>query len=70
MPKLYFSCGTADFVMYKDFQKFRVYAQSVGLKAEFTEMEGYGHEWRFWELCVQDAMEKFLPGPKTGGNSF
>ena len=70
MPKLYFSCGTADFVMYHHFKKFRAYAENIGLKAEFTEVEGYDHEWRFWELCIQDAMEKFLPGKETGGNAF
>ena len=63
MPKLYFSCGTKDF-MYQHFQKFRAYAQELGLKAEFTETEGYDHEWRFWEKCIQDALEKFIPGQK------
>ena len=69
-PKMYFTCGTADFVMYEHFKKFKAYAQSLGLQAEFTEVEGYNHEWRFWERCIQDAIEKFLPGGETAGNAF
>ena len=63
MPKLYFACGTADF-MYQDFLKFRAYAQKLGLNAQFTEAEGYAHEWRVWEKCIQDALGEFLPDQK------
>ena len=69
-PKMYFSCGTKDFVMYRHFVKFREYAGQVGLEAEFIEMEGYDHEWRCWEKCIQDAIEKFLPGSERAGNAF
>ena len=69
-PKMYFTCGTSDFVMYEHFKKFRAYAEEVGLDAEFKEVEGYDHEWRFWELCIQDAIEKFLPGDDKAGNAF
>ena len=62
MPKMYFSCGMADFVMYRHFKAFRAYAEEIGLKAEFTETEGYNHEWRFWEKEIQRAIEIFLPG--------
>lgn len=70
MPKMYFSCGTADFVMYRHFQTFRKYAEEIGLKAEFTETEGYNHEWRFWEKEIQRAIEIFLPGDEKAGNAF
>lgn len=70
LPRLYFSCGTCDPLMYKNFCKFRSYALSLGLRAEFFETEGYSHEWRYWELCIQDAIQRFLPGKKTGGNAF
>lgn len=59
-----------DFVMYRHFVKFREYAEKVGLDAEFKEIEGYDHEWRFRELCIQDAIEKFLPGDEKVGNAF
>ena len=70
MPKMYFSCGTADFVMYRHFQAFRKYAEEIGLKAEFTETEGYNHEWRFWEKEIQRAIGIFLPGDEKAGNVF
>ena len=69
-PKIYFSCGTKDFVMYDSFVKFREYATDLGLDASFIGMEGYDHEWRCWEKCIQDAIEKFLPGDEKSGNAF
>ena len=70
MPKMYFSCGTADFVMYRHFKAFRAYAGQIGLQAEFTETEGYNHEWRFWEKEIQRAIGLFLPGDEKAGNAF
>ncbi len=70
MPRMYFSCGTADFVMYRHFKAFRAYAEEIGLKAEFTETEGYNHEWRFWEKEIRRAIEIFLPGDEKAGNAF
>ena len=70
MPKMYFSCGTADFVMYRHFKAFRAYAEQIGLQAEFTETEGYNHEWRFWEKEIQRAIDLFLPGDEKAGNAF
>ena len=69
-PKMVFSCGTADFVMYKHFQKFRAYAEALGLDATFIEAEGYDHEWRFWEQEIRNAIEFFLPGGEKAGNAF
>ncbi|MBR1658948.1 MAG: hypothetical protein IJ705_01355 [Oscillospiraceae bacterium] len=69
-PRMYFSCGTKDVVMYRHFIKFCDYARKLGLDAEFIEVEGYDHEWRFWEKGIQDAIEKFLPGGDRAGNAF
>lgn len=70
MPKMVFSCGTADFLMYRNFKTFEAYAKQIGLDAEFVEIEGYNHEWRFWELEIQEAIETFLPGDERAGNEF
>ena len=70
MPKMIFSCGTADFVMYRYFKAFRAYAGEIGLKAEFREVEGYNHEWRFWEQEIQRVIETCLPGDEKAGNAF
>lgn len=70
LPRMVFSCGTADFVMYRDFKAFRAYAEELGLDAEFREVEGYNHEWRFWEKEIRRAIEIFLPGDEKAGNAF
>ena len=57
-PKFYFCCGTDDGV-YPNWLHFKEYAESVGLKATFHEMEGYAHEWRFWELEIQNILKFF-----------
>ncbi|MCI8401903.1 MAG: hypothetical protein HFI38_07420 [Lachnospiraceae bacterium] len=70
LPKLYFTCGKTDPLMYDNFRKFYVHAREAGFEAEFKEIDGYSHEWRFWELCIQDALEKFVPSPEKKGNAF
>ena len=64
LPKTYFSCGTEDSVMYRRFCEFRTHAEEVGLDAEFTEHEGYGHEWRFWDPEIRRAIDLFLADRK------
>ena len=64
LPKTFFSCGTEDPLMYRRFRDFRDHAKAVGLDAEFTEREGYGHEWAFWDLEIQRALDLFLPEGK------
>ena len=70
LPKLYFACGTSDALMYQNFLEFERYAKQCNFPAEFIEKKGYSHEWRFWELCIQDAVEKFLPSHIIHGNAF
>ncbi|MBR5995959.1 MAG: hypothetical protein IK026_05220 [Eubacteriaceae bacterium] len=67
LPRFYFACGKKDF-LYQSFTEFRKYAEQIGLDAEFEEIEGYGHEWRFWDLTIQHALDFFgipdAPGPQ------
>ena len=70
LPALYFACGTEDPLIYENFKKFRNYAQQSGLKAEFEEIPGFSHEWRFWDLTIQKALERFLPREQGHGNLF
>ena len=60
LPKMYFSCGTEDPICYKDYVKFQEFVKENGLEAEFLTLEGYSHEWAFWDICVQNAVEKFV----------
>lgn len=59
LPRLYFTCGTADDLIYDSYKAFEAYAKEIGLPATFEETERYGHEWRFWDLSLQKALAFF-----------
>jgi len=69
LPKLYFACGKQDF-LYERFAAFRVYAEKIGLNATFEEMDGFTHEWRFWDITIQKALDFFGLKNKNAGNAF
>lgn len=58
LPKLYFCCGTKD-MLYPRYCKFKAFAARIGLNAKFEELEGYAHEWRFWDICIERALDYF-----------
>ncbi|MBQ4254242.1 MAG: hypothetical protein II712_05365 [Erysipelotrichaceae bacterium] len=57
-PKLFFACGKDD-MLYPTWVDFRKYAKKIGLEATFVAVPGYKHEWRFWDLSIQKALEFF-----------
>jgi S-formylglutathione hydrolase FrmB len=59
LPRLLFACGADDSLIYDDLLAFRDHATQIGLDAEFWIREGYGHEWRFWDLAIQKAFDFF-----------
>ena len=70
LPRLYFACGTND-MLYDWVTEFKAYAGEIGLDATFDEIEGYAHEWRFWDLTIQKALDFFGLGRETAaGNPF
>ena len=58
LPRFYFASGTRDF-MYDQYLQFKQRAIKAGLDATFEEIEGYAHEWRFWDLTIQHAIDFF-----------
>ena len=70
LPKLYAACGTNDFLYEGIYQAFKRYAQEIGLEITFEEIEGYTHEWRFWDLAIQKAMDFFGIVNEDRGNAF
>ena len=58
LPRLYFAVGDQDF-LYDRYVKFKAYAKGIGLDAVFEEYEGFKHEWRFWDLTIQAALDFF-----------
>jgi S-formylglutathione hydrolase FrmB len=70
LPPLYVACGTDDVIAYQGFGKFKEYAESLGIKAKFEAIEGYKHEWRFWDLTIQKALTFFGLDERDSGNPF
>jgi putative tributyrin esterase len=59
LPRLYFACGTDDEQIIGDLKIFKEHAEEIGLDADFWFGEGFRHEWRFWDLAIQHALEFF-----------
>lgn len=59
LPKLYFCCGEADQLIWDKYCKFKAHAKEIGLPATFEEAPGYTHEWAFWDLFIQKALDFF-----------
>ena len=55
LPKIYMACGTEDF-LYRNDVEYRDALIAKGADVTWDEIEGYGHEWRFWDIEI----EKFL----------
>lgn len=70
LPRLYFTCGTKDELLYESYKRFEKYAHEIGLQAKFEETEGYAHEWRFWDLSLQKALDFFDLEEGIKGNQF
>lgn len=58
LPPFYFATGTDD-VFYPAFETFRRHAEERGYPITFEEIPGYGHEWRFWDLTIEKALDFF-----------
>lgn len=59
LPRLLFACGEDDELIAADLAVFRTHAEQIGLDAEFWTQPGFQHEWRFWDLAIQHALEFF-----------
>jgi len=69
LPRIYCACGTKDF-LYEWYSEFKAYALKIGADITFEEIEGYGHEWRFWDLTIQKALAFFGLSDEDAGNPF
>jgi putative tributyrin esterase len=69
LPRLMFACGQEDTMLYEYYKKFEKHAQEIGLEAHWFELAGYKHEWRFWDLAIQEALD-FFGIEESGGNPY
>lgn len=69
LPRLYFACGKQDYLL-PLYHHFKEHAMEIGLDAVFEEIDGYRHEWRFWDLTIQKALDFFGLETEGAGNPF
>lgn len=70
LPRLMFGIGEADTLLYENYRKFRAHCDEIGLEADWFTLPGYKHEWAFWDLAIQHALDEFFELPDNGGNPF
>lgn len=58
LPRLYASGGSEDGHLH-EFIDTVAYFRSLGIDVEYKETPGYAHEWRFWDLSIQNALKFF-----------
>lgn len=58
LPRLYFACGKDD-GLYNGYLHFKKHAKALKLNAAFEELSGYQHEWRFWDIAIEKALNYF-----------
>lgn len=70
LPRLMFACGHEDTLLYSQYGVFRKHCKEIGLDVHWFDLPGYRHEWRFWDLAIQEALTFFGLGEEDGGNPF
>jgi len=60
LPKMIFAVGTKDFVL-ESTRRAAAHSKELGYDVHLEEVEGYGHEWRFWDRMVEKAMTDWFP---------
>ena len=70
LPCMYFAMGTKDF-LWDSYLDFKNHAAENDIGATFEEFVGFEHEWRFWDLTIQRALDFFgITDPSKHGNAF
>lgn len=59
LGKIYISCGGDDFILECSL-KLGKYLRDNNIPFTWTEVNGYGHEWRFWDCQIEELL-KWLP---------
>ena len=70
LPRLMFACGHEDAILYDRYKIFREHCKEIGLDVKWFDLPGYKHEWRFWDLAIQEALTFFGLEDTDCGNPF
>ena len=60
LPKLYITCGDQDFLL-QAVRKSYGLLKDYGYPVYYKEVEGFGHEWDFWDQSLKEAIYEVLP---------
>jgi len=69
LPDLFFAVGTEDTLIYENMKVFKAHMDEIGFHPVYYVEPGYRHEWRFWNLAIEKALDWFGLG-KTGDSKF
>lgn len=60
LPEFFMTIGDKDFLL-KTVRGDHEYLDSLGYKVNYEEVPGFGHQWEFWDLSLEKALNKWLP---------
>ncbi|MCI5650483.1 MAG: alpha/beta hydrolase [Fusicatenibacter sp.] len=69
LPRLLFATGEEDEIVYQNYLTFQEHCREIGLEAEWFHLPGYKHEWAFWDIAIEYALD-FFGLEDDGGNPF
>lgn len=59
VPPIYFACGMQD-MLWENVNCYKDFMEKNGLNITWVPVDGYGHEWRFWNIQIEKFLE-WLP---------
>lgn len=59
LPCFYMRVGSKDFLLDKC-RYAKAQLETYGYELDYAEIEGYGHEWRFWDLVLNEVISTWL----------
>lgn len=59
-PKMTIVCGDQDGICYANYKVFEEYVKKNQLDITLKEFPGYGHEWKFWDVMLEDMFFTFF----------
>lgn len=71
LPRIYMTCGDKDSLVWDGYAAFKAHCMEAGMTdIVFEELPGFQHEWRFWDIAVQNSLKFFGFGKGFAGNLF
>ena len=59
LPKIFIGAGEEDQMIMKDFPATKELFKELGIDAEYYTVPGLRHEWRYWDMAIEKALDYF-----------